>query len=157
MPQSPATAALSIAQPMTRGEARRVLSDHTRDEIDRWLKRYPPEQRRSAVLAALREAQHQNDGYLTGELMNAVAAYLDLPPIWVYEAASFYSMFETRPVGRHSVSVCTNISCMLCGSDAIVARTSRRSSGSRWARAPPTAASTSSRRRNASPPAAGRR
>ena len=121
MPQSPDTAVLSIAQPMTLAEARHVLSEYTRDEIDRWLTRYPPEQRRSALLAALREAQHQNHGYLTEELMNAVAAYLDLPPIWVYEAASFYSMFETRPVGRHSISVCTNISCMLCGGEEILA------------------------------------
>ena len=120
MPQSPDTATLSIAQPMTREEACRVLSEHTRHEIDHWLIRYPPEQRRSAVLAALREAQHQNQGYLTEALMNAVAAYLDLPPIWVYEAASFYSMFETRPVGRHSISVCTNISCMLCGGEEIL-------------------------------------
>ena len=57
--------------------------------------------------SALREAQHQNQGYLTRELMDAVATYLDLPPIQVYEAASFYSMFELEPVGRHSVSVCT--------------------------------------------------
>ena len=121
MPQSPDTATLSVAQPMTSDEACRVLSEHTRREIDGWLGRYPPEQRRSAVLAALREAQHQNHGYLTEALMNAVAAYLDLPPIWVYEAASFYSMFETRPVGRHSISVCTNISCMLCGGDEILA------------------------------------
>ena len=120
MPQSPDTAVLSIAQPMTRAEACEVLNDRTRGEIDSWLTRYPPEQRRSAVLAALREAQHQNHGYLTGELMNAVAAYLDLPPIWVYEAASFYSMFETTPVGRHSISVCTNISCMLCGGERIL-------------------------------------
>ena len=121
MPQSPDTAMLSVAQPLTLGEACRVLSDHTRREIDAWLTRYPSEQRRSAVLAALREAQHQNHGYLTEELMNAVAAYLDLPPIWVYEAASFYSMFETRPVGRRSISVCTNISCMLCGGEEILA------------------------------------
>ena len=126
MPQSPDTATLSVAQPMTLGEACRVLSEHTRREIDDWLTRYPPEQRRSAVLAALREVQHQNHGYLTEELMNAVAAYLDLPPIWVYEAASFYSMFETRPVGRHSISVCTNISCMLCGGEEILAHIERR-------------------------------
>ena len=113
MPQSPDTATLSVVQPMTLDAARGTLSEHTRSEIDRWLERYPPEQRRSAVLAALREAQHQNHGHLT--------AYLDLPPIWVYEAASFYSMFETRPVGRHSVSVCTNISCMLCGGEEILA------------------------------------
>ncbi|MBS34734.1 MAG: NAD(P)H-dependent oxidoreductase subunit E [Thiotrichales bacterium] len=97
------------------------LNAHIREEIDHWLTKYPSDQRRSAVLAALRAAQHENDGYLTEELMDAVADYLDLPRIWVYEAATFYSMFETKPVGRHSISVCTNISCMLCGGDEILA------------------------------------
>jgi NADH-quinone oxidoreductase subunit E len=106
---------------MSRERAEALLTEHTRAEIDHWLEKYPPEQRRSAVLTALREAQHQNHGYLTQELMVAVAAYLDLPPIYVYEAASFYSMYETKPVGRHSVSICTNVSCMLCGSDEITA------------------------------------
>jgi len=106
---------------MSRERAEDLLTGHTREEIDHWLGKYPPEQRRSAVIAALREAQHQNQGYLTRELMDAIAVYLDLPPIYVYEAASFYSMFETQPVGRHSVSICTNVSCMLCGSDEIVA------------------------------------
>mgnify|MGYP002065755309 CR=1 FL=1 len=72
------------------------------------------------VLAALREAQHQNHGYLTTDLMDAVADYLELPKIQVYEVASFYSMFETRPVARHCVAICTNISCMLMGSDSVV-------------------------------------
>ena len=98
-----------------------ILSDHAREEIDRWLAKYPPDRKRSAVLAALREVQHENQGYLTVELMDAVADYLELPRIAVYEVASFYSMLETEPVGRHSVSVCTNISCMLCGADDIVA------------------------------------
>jgi NADH-quinone oxidoreductase subunit E len=98
-----------------------MLSEHTRHEIDRWLAKFPPDRRRSAVLAALRAAQHQNHGFLTTELMDAVAAYLGLAPIQVYEVASFYSMFETKPAGRVHVSVCTNISCMLCGADKIVA------------------------------------
>jgi len=121
MPQSPIPESLSIRQPMTRADAEQVLSPHTRGEISRWLEKYPPGQARSAVLAALRAAQHQNNGYLTQELLDAVAAYLGLPPIYIYEAASFYSMYELEPVGRHSISVCTNISCMLCGSDDIVA------------------------------------
>ncbi|MCG8379677.1 MAG: NADH-quinone oxidoreductase subunit NuoE [Proteobacteria bacterium] len=100
--------------------AKTILSEHTRAEIDEWLKKYPDDQKQSAVLAALREAQHQNGGYLTTELMDAVAGYLGMPDIAVYEVASFYSMFETEPVGRHSISVCTNISCMLMGSDTIV-------------------------------------
>jgi len=65
--------------------------------------------------------QHENDGYLTVELMDGVAEYLQLPPIQVYEVATFYSMFQTRPVGRHSVAICTNVSCMLRGADDIVA------------------------------------
>ena len=98
-----------------------VLSEHTRHEIDESVAKFPPGRQRSAVIPALRAVQHQNRGYLTVELMDAVAAYLQLPPIQVYEVASFYSMFETRPVGRRHVSVCTNISCMLRGADRIVA------------------------------------
>nr|VFJ63697.1 MAG: NADH dehydrogenase subunit E [Candidatus Kentron sp. FW] len=97
-----------------------ILSEHVRAEIDRWIAKYPLERKRSALLAALREVQHENDGYLTTELMDAVAAYLDLPSIAVYEVASFYSMLETEPVGRHSISVCTNISCLLRGAEKIV-------------------------------------
>jgi NADH-quinone oxidoreductase subunit E len=97
------------------------LSEHAREVIDRWRGKFPPDRQRSAVLAALHVVQHENRGYLTPELMDAVAEYLELPPIQVYEVATFYSMFETKPVGRHSISVCTNISCMLRGADDIVA------------------------------------
>ncbi len=97
-----------------------VLNEHSIQEIDEWLTRYPEERKQSAVLAALSIAQHQNQGWLSTELMDAVAAKLDMPPIAVYEVASFYSMFETKPVGRHCVAICTNISCMLMGSDNIV-------------------------------------
>jgi NADH-quinone oxidoreductase subunit E len=103
-----------------------VLTEHTRHEIDEWIAKFPPDRQRSAVLAALRAAQHQNHGYLTAELMDAVADYLRLPPVQVYEVASFYSMFETKPVGRIHVSVCTNISCMLRGSDGIVEHVERK-------------------------------
>ena len=98
----------------------KALSEHAKAEIDRWIKKYPEGQKQSAVLAAMREVQHENDGYLTRELMDAVAEYLEMPPIAVYEVASFYSMLETENVGRHSISVCTNISCMLNGSDTIM-------------------------------------
>jgi len=96
------------------------LSAHIREEIDHWLAKYPTDRKQSAVLAALREVQHDNGGYLTTELLDAVADYLEMPVIAVYEVASFYSMFELKPVGRHSISVCTNVSCMLRGSDEIV-------------------------------------
>jgi len=96
------------------------LSEHVREEIDRWAAKFPPDRKRSAVISALHAAQHENHGFLTAELMDAVAEYLDLPNIFVYEVASFYSMFETKPVGRHHISVCTNISCMLRGSQEVV-------------------------------------
>ena len=101
-------------------DAADTLNEHSLAEIDSWLERYPADQKQSAVLAALRAAQHQNHGYLTVGLMDAVADKLEMPKIAVYEVASFYSMYETKPVGRHCVAICTNISCMLMGSDTIV-------------------------------------
>jgi len=101
-------------------ETKIQLSNHARSEIDRWIAKYPADRKQSAVLAALREVQHENQGYLTTELMDAVAEYLEMPPIAVYEVGSFYSMLETEKCGRHSISVCTNISCMLNGSGEIM-------------------------------------
>ncbi len=99
-----------------------LLSDETRKAIDYWLTKFPegPEGRRSAIIQSLVAAQHQNGGWLSPDLMDAVADYLDVPPVWTYEVASFYSMLETQKVGRHSISICTNISCMLCGADKVV-------------------------------------
>lgn len=97
-----------------------ALSAHAWEEIDEWLSRYPADRQQSALLAALRIAQHENHGYLTVDLMDAIAFRLNLPPIAVYEVATFYSMYETKPVGRHHVAVCTNISCMLRGSDEVL-------------------------------------
>ena len=104
------------------GEA---LSAHVRAEIDHWLTKFPSDRKRSAVIAALHAVQHEK-GHLPQASMDAVAGYLDIPPIQVYEVASFYSMFETRPCGRHHISVCTNISCMLCGGEDILAHLERR-------------------------------
>ncbi len=98
-----------------------LLSQKTRREIDHWVAKFPPGRQRSASLAALRAAQEQNQGFLTADLMDAVAEYLKLPPIQVYEVASFYSMFEIHPCGRHHVSICTNISCMLRGGEELLA------------------------------------
>ena len=96
------------------------LSAHAREEIDLWVAKFPEGRQRSAVISALHVVQHDNNGYLTTELMNAVADYLGLPPVQVYEVAAFYSMFETRKVGRNCVAVCTNICCMVRGSDQIL-------------------------------------
>lgn len=107
-------------------EPEKILSEHVRAEIDRWVARFPEGRQRSAVIAALHAAQHENHGFLTPELMDAIAGYLGLPPVQVYEVAAFYSMFETKPVGRHSISVCTNISCMLRGGEAILAHLEKK-------------------------------
>lgn len=97
-----------------------ILSEEMRAKLDHWLVRYPETQKRSGVLEALRLAQEENKGHLTVALMDAVADYLGMPAIAVYEVASFYSMYSLKPVGRHVISVCTNISCMLCDSEKVV-------------------------------------
>jgi NADH-quinone oxidoreductase subunit E len=97
-----------------------VLNTHTREHIDHWLAKFPPERKRSALLQGLWAAQEQNDGHLTDELIAGVAGYLDVPTVWAYEVANFYSMFEVKPVGRNNVAICTNISCWLNGADDIV-------------------------------------
>ncbi|MBA2654237.1 MAG: NADH-quinone oxidoreductase subunit NuoE [Gammaproteobacteria bacterium] len=97
-----------------------LLSTQAKSQINVWLKKYPANQKRSAVLFALRVVQEENGGWLTNDLMDAVAKYLELPSIAVYEVATFYSMYDLKPVGRHKVKVCTSISCMLKGSDKII-------------------------------------
>ena len=96
------------------------LSAHVKDEIEHWKARFPADRQRSAVISALHAVQHENHGFVTAEQMNAVAEYLTLPTIQVYEVATFYSMFQTREVGRNEVAICTNVACMLRGADDIV-------------------------------------
>jgi NADH-quinone oxidoreductase subunit E len=103
-----------------------LLSAETKGHIDHWLSKFPDEGRQSASIQALVAAQHQNGGWVSADLMDAVADYIDIPRVTVYEVATFYSMIETQPVGRHSVSICKNISCMLCGADDLVAHVERK-------------------------------
>ena len=98
-----------------------LLSEETRKRIDHWVGKFPEDQKRSAVIQALMAAQDQHEGWLDREIVEAVAAYLDLPPVWAHEVATFYSMFHLEPVGRHKVNICTNISCWLNGADDLVA------------------------------------
>jgi len=97
-----------------------LLTQQSKDEMTKWLAKYPYEQRRSALLPALHIAQDQNDGYLTDDLLQAVADFIDVPKIYAYEAAAFYSMYELKPVGRHKVMVCNSVCCMLRGSDNLL-------------------------------------
>lgn len=97
-----------------------MITADIREQIDKWNQRYPADQKRSGVFEALRLVQDKNGGSLTTELMNEVADYLGLPHIAVYEVATFYSMYELVPVGKHVINVCTNISCSLNNVDAVV-------------------------------------
>lgn len=97
-----------------------LFTPEIRAEIDSEIAKYPAEWRQSACMASLRIVQEDNGGWLTQQLMDDVAAYLEMPNIAVYEVATFYSMYELKPVGRHKVCVCTNVSCMINGSDRIV-------------------------------------
>ena len=96
------------------------LSSHIKEEIEHWKSRFPADRQRSAVISALHAVQHENKGFVTAEQMNAIAAYLELPMIQVYEVATFYSMFQTKEVGRNEVAICTNVACMLRGADDVV-------------------------------------
>jgi NADH-quinone oxidoreductase subunit E len=100
--------------------ANNVIQGDVKTRIDRWLARYPDDQKQSAVIAALRIIQETQGGHLTKELMDQVAEYLEMTPISVYEVATFYSNFEHKPVGKHKICLCTNISCMLRGSDELL-------------------------------------
>jgi NADH-quinone oxidoreductase subunit E len=97
-----------------------LLTPESRARIDAWIAKYPADQKQSAVLSALQTAQEQNGGWVSRELLDAVADYLDMPPVLVYEVGTFYSMIELEPVGRNMVALCTNLSCMLCGAGTIV-------------------------------------
>ena len=95
-----------------------MLSTEATRKIDLELAKYPPDQRRSAVISALAIAQHEH-GHLSTEVMDAVAGYLGMPPIAVYEVATFYGMYDIEPVGKHKFVICTNLPCALRG--AVVA------------------------------------
>jgi NADH-quinone oxidoreductase subunit E len=103
-----------------------LLSDGVRAKIDHWKTRFPQDKQRSAVIQALMYVQEENQGFLTESLMDAVADYLGMPRIQVYEVVSFYTLFNVNPEGQHTISVCTNISCMLAGSEKIVDHLKKR-------------------------------
>jgi NADH-quinone oxidoreductase subunit E len=116
----------SAARTDAKTDGKPMLTDNTRATIDHWVAKFPPDKKRSALIQSLLAAQEQNGGWITRDLSEAVAAYLDLPPVWAHEVVSFYSMFFTEPVGRHKVNICTNISCWLNGAEGMVAHAERK-------------------------------
>src|SRR5512140_862372 len=92
-----------------------MLSNQIQEKINRELKKYPVDQKQSAVMAALRFVQDEK-GWIASEDMEDVAAYLGMPRVAVYEVATFYHMYNLKPMGKYTLTVCTNLSCQLCGS-----------------------------------------
>ena len=92
-----------------------LLSPESLQRIQRELGKYPPEQKQSAVMSALAIAQDQH-GWLSNEVMEEVATVLGMPPVWVYEVATFYGMYQLKPLGRYKVVICTSLPCALSGS-----------------------------------------
>lgn len=91
-----------------------MLSEHIQQQIDRELKKYPADQKQSAVMSALRFVQDER-GWISNEAIDDVAAYLGMAAMAVYEVATFYHMYNLKPMGKHTLTVCTNLSCTLCG------------------------------------------
>lgn len=91
-----------------------MLTKESIHKIDREIAKYPPDRKQSAVMAALAIAQEEL-GWLPSEVIEFVAKYLGMAPIAAYEVASFYNMYDLKPVGKHKLTVCTNLPCMLSG------------------------------------------
>ncbi|HEX8988637.1 MAG TPA: NADH-quinone oxidoreductase subunit NuoE [Rhodocyclaceae bacterium] len=91
-----------------------MLSQESLQRIDREIAKYPADQKQSACMAALRIAQEEK-GWLAKETIEDVAAALDMPPMAVYEVATFYNMYDLHPVGKYKLTVCTNLPCQLSG------------------------------------------
>ncbi|HET9404712.1 MAG TPA: NADH-quinone oxidoreductase subunit NuoE [Burkholderiales bacterium] len=102
-----------------------MLSAESVAKIDRALAKYPPDQKQSAVMAALTIAQDEK-GWLSTETMDFVAHYLDMPPIAVYEVASFYTMYDLKPTGRYKLTICTNLPCALQGANLAAAHLKKK-------------------------------
>lgn len=100
---------------MSTNDLTQMVSAKSIKQIDRWIAKYPTERKRSAIIPVFTIVQEEL-GYLSREAMDAVADYLEIPHIGAYEVATFYSMFRLEPSGKHVVSLCTNVSCMLAGS-----------------------------------------
>ncbi|MCS5591010.1 MAG: NAD(P)H-dependent oxidoreductase subunit E [Gammaproteobacteria bacterium] len=97
-----------------------MISTEAKQQIDTWVAKYPVDRKSSAVMEALKIVQTENGGSLTSGLIQAVADYLDMPGISAQEVATFYENYNHKPVGKHVIRFCHNISCMLNGSDELI-------------------------------------
>ncbi len=102
------------------GTKEQLFTAEIRQKLDEWIAKYPAGQSQSAVIPCLHILQDESEGWLPQDVMDALALYLGMPAISVYEVATFYTMFDLKPVGKNKINVCTNISCMLNGSEDVV-------------------------------------
>jgi len=102
------------------GQKDQLFTAEIRQKLDEWIAKYPAAHSQSALIPCLHILQAENEGWLSEPVMDALAIYLDIPKISVYEVATFYTMYDLKPVGKHKVNVCTNISCQLNGSEQLV-------------------------------------
>lgn len=96
------------------------FSNNITKKFDEWLKKFPKDRKRSAIIEVLKMIQYENNGYLNEDLVAKAANYLNIPKIFAYEVATFYSMFDLSQVGKYKIYFCVSISCMLCGSDELL-------------------------------------
>ena len=108
-----------------------ILTEESLRRIERETTKYPPEQRQSAVMSALAIAQDQ-EGWVSNEVMEEVAKVLRMPPVWVYEVATFYAMYNTKKPGRHKIVICTNLPCALSGAEHAAEHLKRKCGVHAW-------------------------
>ena len=102
------------------------INEKTSALIDKIKEKFPIEEKKSAIIESLLLLQHKNKGHITKDMMRALSKYLSVDEIDVYEIATFYTMFNTEPVGKNVIAVCNNVSCMLRGSDEILSHIEKK-------------------------------
>lgn len=102
------------------------INERTSILIDKIKEKFPISEKKSAIIESLLLLQHENKGHLTKDMMQALSKYLSVEEIDIYEIATFYTMFNTKPVGKNVIAVCNNVSCMLRGSDRILSHIEKK-------------------------------
>jgi len=115
-----------MSSAMTSTDTANFIQGEVKERIDKWIANYPEGERKSAVMPALRIVQETHHGYLTTDLMDQIAAYLEISPMEVYEVATFYGNYEHKPVGKTKLCICNSVSCMLRGNEEIYAHLKKR-------------------------------
>jgi NADH-quinone oxidoreductase subunit E len=111
---------------MSELEKNKLFSQVITEKLKLWESKYPSDKKSSVILPGLHVLQEENLGFLTNDLMDKLALYLGVPESSVYEVATFYSMYELSPIGRHKINICTNVSCILNGARTIISHIEKK-------------------------------